>query len=75
MPNPMTGAGYGKAEKPKPTPTPIKKAVKHPMRDYGYTKTHYGSTFDKRQQAFLKQLQKMNKMNKKPSGIPASPTH
>jgi len=62
MPNPMTGAGYAPKIMPKvnikakPKPT----ATKHPMRDYGYTQTHYGSTFDKKQQAFLKKMQEMN---------------
>lgn len=52
-PKPMPPVG-GK----KPIPKPPKKRK---MVDYGYTQVPEGDPFDKRQKAFLKKLQEMNK--------------
>ncbi len=45
---------------PVPKP-PININKKRETVDYGYATTPKGSAFDKRQKAFLKQMQKMNK--------------
>lgn len=42
---------------PKPPPTQKKKK----MVDYGYTQVPQGDPFDKRQKAFLKKMQEMNR--------------
>jgi len=57
MPNPMTGAGYGKPT-PKPTPKP---SAKRKMIRLGAVTTYEGSLYEKRQRAFLKKMQEMNK--------------
>jgi hypothetical protein len=82
----MTGAGYGPKRQIMP-PVKIKAKPKPEkgMRDYGYTSVPKGSEFDRKQQAFFKQMQKMNqapidalknRMKKKPlQTIPKSPAH
>lgn len=57
----MTGAGYGPKKQIMP-PVKIKAKPKPEKgtRDYGYTSVPKGSEFDRKQQAFFKQMQKMN---------------
>lgn len=65
MPNPMTGAGYGD-KKPKPSPKPNPKPTPKKKVKLGNVTTYKGSLYEKRQQAFLKKMQEMNKQSMKP---------